>query len=71
MVTVKILKLNSPEDEKVKFLQEAATMGQFHHPNVVQLHGVVTISEPVSLLTLHFCICSIQCLANYSAGNIA
>ena len=34
-------------DEKVKFLQEAATMGQFHHPHVVKLHGVVTLSNPV------------------------
>ena len=24
-------------------------MGQFHHPNVVKLHGVVTIGDPVSI----------------------
>ena len=23
-------------------------MGQFHHPNIVKLYGVVTIGEPVS-----------------------
>ena len=24
-------------------------MGQFHHPNIVKLHGVVTVGEPVSI----------------------
>ncbi len=36
--------------EKIKFLQEAAIMGQFSHPNIVKLHGVVIEGEPVSLL---------------------
>ena len=36
------------EEERVKFLQEAAIMGQFRHPNVVKLMGVVTVGEPVS-----------------------
>ena len=39
---------NKDEAEKVKFLQEAAIMGQFRHPNVVKLIGVVTVGEPVS-----------------------
>ena len=47
-VAVKILKNSSSEGDKVRFLQEAAIMGQFHHPNVVKLHGVVTTGEPVS-----------------------
>ena len=42
----------SNEEEKVKFLQEAAIMGQFRHPNVVKLMGVVTVGEPVSILRL-------------------
>ncbi|KAL5491167.1 hypothetical protein EMCRGX_G016406 [Ephydatia muelleri] len=29
-------------DAKVKFLQEAAIMAQFRHPNVIQLYGIVT-----------------------------
>ena len=33
--------------ERVKLLQEAAIMGQFAHNNVVRLHGVVTVGEPV------------------------
>ena len=34
-------------DAKVKFLQEAAIMAQFRHPNVIQLYGIVTDGEPV------------------------
>ena len=47
-VAVKTLKEHASEKEMVKFLQEAAIMGQFHHPNIVKLHGVVTMGEPVS-----------------------
>ena len=48
-VAVKTLKPNILEEDKIKFLQEAAIMGQFLHPNVVKLHGVVTVGEPVSV----------------------
>ena len=27
-------------------------MGQFFHPNIVRLHGVVTVGEPVSFLAV-------------------
>ena len=47
-VAVKMLKEEASETEKVRFLQEAAINGQFWHPNVVKLMGVVTIGEPVS-----------------------
>ena len=47
-VAVKQLQPGASEEEKVKFLQEAAINGQFRHPNVVKLMGVVTIGEPVS-----------------------
>ena len=47
-VAVKMLKKGSAEEEKVKFLQEAAINGQFRHVNVVKLLGVVTLDEPVS-----------------------
>ena len=46
-VAVKMLKREASEKDRVKFLQEAAIMGQFSHPNVVKLHGVVTVGEPV------------------------
>lgn len=33
------------QEEKLRFLREAAIMGQFHHSNVVKLFGVV-IDQP-------------------------
>ena len=49
-VALKCLLTRSREEERVKFLQETATMGQFKHPNVLGIVGVVTTSEPVSKL---------------------
>ena len=46
-VAVKSLEGGSTEDEKVKFLQEAAIMGQFKHPNIIRVIGVITTSDPV------------------------
>ena len=34
--------------DEVKFLQEAAVMAQFKHPNVISLYGVVSKGQPVS-----------------------
>lgn len=48
-VAIKTLNPKSTEDDKVRFLQEAAIMGQFIHPNVVMLYGVVTMGEPVGI----------------------
>jgi serine/threonine protein kinase len=48
-VAVKTLKEGADKEDKIKFLQEAAIMGQFSHPNVVKLYGIVTEGEPVSL----------------------
>ena len=47
-MAVKTLKPGSSESEQVSFLQEAASMGQFNHPYVVKLYGVVTVGDPVS-----------------------
>ena len=47
-VAVKTLKRGSDENDRVKFLQEAAINGQFRHPNIVKLLGVITVGEPVS-----------------------
>ena len=35
----------------VKFLQEAAIMAQFKHPNVLTLYGVVSTGDPVNIHT--------------------
>ena len=50
-VAVKLLKEGASEVDKVKFLQEAAIMAQFKHPNVVSLYGVV--SKDQSVCNLH------------------
>ena len=47
-VAVKTLKEGSGEEDRVKFLQEAAIMGQFKHPHVVEMYGMITLSPPVS-----------------------
>ena len=51
-VAVKTLKPGLKETDRLKFLQEAAINGQFQHRNVVKLHGVVTVGEPVSQCTI-------------------
>ena len=41
-VAVKALNVNASSQDRVRFLQEAAIMCQFDHPNVIKLYGVVT-----------------------------
>ncbi len=53
-VAVKTL---STGGDKVKFLQEAAIMAQFRHPNIVLLHGVVCRGTPVSKI-FHILYCA-------------
>ena len=48
LVAVKSLRPDASESEKIKFLQEAALMGQFSHPYVIRIFGVVTVTTPVS-----------------------
>jgi len=48
-VAVKTLKQGCDNQERVKFLQEAAIMNQFRHFNVVTMYGSITVGEPVRL----------------------
>ena len=41
-VAVKTLNINASDKDRLRFLQEAAIMCQFDHPNVIRLYGVVT-----------------------------
>ena len=47
-VAIKTLYDTAAEQDEVRFLQEVAIIGQFHHPNIVEMYGVVTIGNPVS-----------------------
>ena len=49
-VAVKTLNSQCSESDRVKFLREAAIMGQFVHNNVVQLHGVLTEEENMMIV---------------------
>ena len=49
-VAMKSLK-NENEGSDVNFLQEAAILGQFNHPNVLKLLGMVTLTPPLTMVT--------------------
>ncbi len=46
-IAIKQLLASSSTVDRVKLLQEAAIMGQFFHPNVVKLYGLITLTNPV------------------------
>ena len=46
-IAAKLLRKGAEQDDVVKFLQEAAIMAQFKHPNVVGFFGAVTLQQPV------------------------
>lgn len=50
-VAIKTLKAGSLDKARNDFLTEASIMGQFEHPNVIFLQGVVTKSNPVMIIT--------------------
>ena len=50
-VAVKSLADGSTEEKRIQFLQEAAIMSQFKHPNVITLHAVLMDHEPVRVRT--------------------
>ncbi|XP_062315490.1 ephrin type-B receptor 2 isoform X2 [Osmerus eperlanus] len=51
LVAIKTLKAGYTERQRRDFLSEAAIMGQFDHPNIIHLEGVVTKSNPVMIIT--------------------
>ena len=54
-VAVKTLKLDeNSKEEKVRFLQEAAIMGQFMYTNVLRLHGVVFNDTTVIIIPQYY-----------------
>ena len=51
LVAIKTLKPGSSDKARADFLTEASIMGQFEHPNVIFLQGVVTKSNPIMIIT--------------------
>ena len=47
-VAVKSMEDEASEEEKIKFLQEAAIMGQFNHPYILKIHGIMATEKNVS-----------------------
>uniref|UniRef100_A0A8C4DPJ8 receptor protein-tyrosine kinase n=1 Tax=Dicentrarchus labrax TaxID=13489 RepID=A0A8C4DPJ8_DICLA len=50
-VAIKTLKGGFTEKQRRDFLSEASIMGQFQHPNIIHLEGIITASCPVMILT--------------------
>ncbi|XP_033097790.1 ephrin type-B receptor 1-B-like [Anneissia japonica] len=50
-VAVKMLKPGASEKDRTDFLMEASIMGQFDHPNVIKLMGVITKTRPAMIVT--------------------
>ena len=50
-MAVKTLRWGASDREKGIFLSEAGVLGQFDHPNVLKLEGVVTGSPPERIIT--------------------
>ncbi|XP_064182889.1 ephrin type-A receptor 6-like isoform X1 [Anguilla rostrata] len=49
-VAIKTLKGGYVERQRRDFLREASIMGQFDHPNIIRLEGVVTKSQPAMIV---------------------
>lgn len=50
-VAIKTLKDTSPDGQWWNFLREATIMGQFNHPHILHLEGVVTKKKPIMIIT--------------------
>ena len=51
-VAVKTMENGASEEQRIKFLQEAAIMGQFDNTYIVKIYGVAISSQPVRTLSL-------------------
>ena len=54
-VAVKTMENGASEEQRIKFLQEAAIMGQFNNSYIIKIYGVLTSSQPVSALYMYLC----------------
>ncbi|CAM9302931.1 unnamed protein product [Lampetra planeri] len=51
LVAVKTLRWGASDRERGMFLSEAGVLGQFDHPNVLKLEGVITLNPPERIIT--------------------
>lgn len=68
-VAIKTLKPGSSDKARNDFLTEASIMGQFEHPNVIFLQGVVTKSNPVMIITEYMENGSLDTFVRVRIGN--
>ena len=61
-VAVKTMEDEASEEDRVKFLQEAAIMGQFDHPNIVKIMGIMVIEDQVSTHDIVHCYWLLSCM---------
>lgn len=52
-MAIKTLKGGYMDRQRRDFLREASIMGQFDHPNIIRLEGVVTKSKYYCLFVVH------------------
>ena len=49
-IAVKFVNSNAGPEQKQEFIQEAILMRNFEHPNIVQVYGICTDSEPIGII---------------------
>ena len=52
-VAVKTMRDGASEEDKIKFFQEAAIMGQFRQPNILGIRGIIMEGDTVSHTHTH------------------
>ncbi|XP_029433599.1 ephrin type-A receptor 6 [Rhinatrema bivittatum] len=68
-VAIKTLKGGYMERQRKDFLREASIMGQFDHPNIIRLEGVVTKSRPVMIVVEYMENGSLDCFLRKHDGH--
>ena len=69
-MAIKTLKVGYTERQRREFLSEASIMGQFDHPNIIRLEGVVTKSRPVMILTEFMENCALDSFLRVRGGSL-
>lgn len=69
-MAIKTLKVGYTERQRRDFLSEASIMGQFDHPNIIRLEGVVTKSRPVMILTEFMENCALDSFLRVRAASV-